>query len=132
MAPQKAQLDEAQAQLDAEAKLAEETKAKEEALEELDRIDGEMIGLQQQVGMLMAQLQEAQMELEELQEQLKDIKSQVKPHEILLVVDAMTGQDAVNVAESFNNDLAVDGLVMTKLDGDSRGGAALSVKAVTG
>ncbi len=61
-----------QAQLDAEAKLAEETKAKEEALEELDRIDGEMIGLQQQVGMLMAQLQEAQMELEELQEQ-KDL-----------------------------------------------------------
>ncbi|MGN1049301.1 MAG: signal recognition particle protein, partial [Selenomonadaceae bacterium] len=69
---------------------------------------------------------------EELMQELKDIKSQVKPHEILLVVDAMTGQDAVNVAESFNNDLAVDGLVMTKLDGDSRGGAALSVKAVTG
>ena len=69
---------------------------------------------------------------EELMQELKDIKSQVKPHEILLVVDAMTGQDAVNVAESFNNDLAVDGLVMTKLDGDSRGGAALSVKAVAG
>lgn len=69
---------------------------------------------------------------EELMQELKDIKGQVKPHEILLVVDAMTGQDAVNVAESFNNDLGLDGLVLTKLDGDSRGGAALSVKAVTG
>jgi len=69
---------------------------------------------------------------EELMQELKDIKGQVKPHEILLVVDAMTGQDAVNVAESFNKDLGLDGLVLTKLDGDSRGGAALSVKAVTG
>ncbi|MCR5175766.1 MAG: signal recognition particle protein [Anaerovibrio sp.] len=69
---------------------------------------------------------------EELMQELKDIKGQVKPHEILLVVDAMTGQDAINVAESFNKDLGLDGLVLTKLDGDSRGGAALSVKAVTG
>ena len=69
---------------------------------------------------------------EALMQELKDIKGQVKPHEILLVVDAMTGQDAVNVAESFNKDLGLDGLVLTKLDGDSRGGAALSVKAVTG
>ncbi|MBR1696938.1 MAG: signal recognition particle protein, partial [Anaerovibrio sp.] len=69
---------------------------------------------------------------EELMQELKDIKGQVKPHEILLVVDAMTGQDAVNVAESFNKDLGLDGLVLTKLEGESRGGAALSVKAVTG
>lgn len=69
---------------------------------------------------------------EELMDELKNIKSTVKPHEILLVVDAMTGQDAVNVAESFNNDLGIDGVVLTKLDGDTRGGAALSVKAVTG
>jgi signal recognition particle subunit SRP54 len=64
--------------------------------------------------------------------ELKDIKKTVKPHEILLVVDAMTGQDAVTVAESFNNDLGIDGLIVTKLDGDARGGAVLSVKAVTG
>lgn len=69
---------------------------------------------------------------EELMQELKDIKSAVKPHEILLVVDAMTGQDAVNVAESFNGDLGLDGIILTKLDGDARGGAALSVKAVTG
>ena len=69
---------------------------------------------------------------EELMGELKDIKKTVKPHEILLVVDAMTGQDAVTVAESFNNDLGIDGLIVTKLDGDARGGAVLSVKAVTG
>ena len=69
---------------------------------------------------------------EQLMQELKDIKSEVHPHEILLVVDAMTGQDAVNVAESFNGDLGLDGVVLTKLDGDARGGAALSVKAVTG
>ena len=69
---------------------------------------------------------------EELMQELKDIKQEVKPHEILLVVDAMTGQDAVNVAESFNKDLELTGLILTKMDGDSRGGAALSVKAVTG
>ena len=69
---------------------------------------------------------------EELMQELKSIKAEVHPHEILLVVDAMTGQDAVNVAESFNGDLGLDGVVLTKLDGDARGGAALSVKAVTG
>lgn len=69
---------------------------------------------------------------EELMNELKSIKQTVKPHEILLVVDAMTGQDAVNVAESFNNDLGLDGIILTKLDGDARGGAALSIKAVTG
>ena len=69
---------------------------------------------------------------ETLMQELKDIKANVKPHEILLVVDAMTGQDAVNVAESFNAELGLDGVVLTKLDGDARGGAALSVKAVTG
>lgn len=69
---------------------------------------------------------------EQLMQELKDIKSEVHPHEILLVVDAMTGQDAVNVAESFNGELGLDGVVLTKLDGDARGGAALSVKAVTG
>lgn len=69
---------------------------------------------------------------EELMGELKRIKSEVKPHEILLVVDSMTGQDAVNVAQAFNDALGVDGLVLTKLDGDTRGGAALSAKAVTG
>lgn len=69
---------------------------------------------------------------EELMEELKCIKKEIRPHEILLVVDAMTGQDAVNVAESFNADLGLDGVVLTKLDGDARGGAALSIKAVTG
>ena len=69
---------------------------------------------------------------EALMQELKDIKAQVTPHEILLVVDSMAGQDAVNVAKSFNEDLALTGVILTKLDGDSRGGAALSVKAVTG
>ena len=69
---------------------------------------------------------------EELMNELKDLKSAVKPHEILLVVDSMTGQEAVNVAESFNNAVGIDGIVLTKLDGDTRGGAALSVKKVTG
>lgn len=69
---------------------------------------------------------------EELMEELQDIKKAVSPNEILLVVDAMTGQDAVNVAESFHEKLSIDGVVLTKLDGDTRGGAALSVLAVTG
>ena len=69
---------------------------------------------------------------EELMQELKNIKKDVKPHEILLVVDSMTGQDAVNVAKSFNENLGIDGVVLTKLDGDTRGGAALSVKKVTG
>jgi len=69
---------------------------------------------------------------EELMQELKNIKSEVKPHEILLVVDSMTGQDAVNVSETFNHQLGIDGVILTKLDGDTRGGAALSVKAVTG
>ena len=69
---------------------------------------------------------------EELMDELRNIKATVNPHEILLVVDAMTGQDAVTVAESFNGELGIDGLIVTKLDGDSRGGAVLSVKAVTG
>ncbi len=69
---------------------------------------------------------------EVLMDELENIKKAVEPHEILLVVDAMTGQDAVNVAESFNQKLGVNGIVLTKLDGDTRGGAALSVKAVTG
>lgn len=68
---------------------------------------------------------------EKLMQELRDIKTEVKPHEILLVVDAMTGQEAVNVAQAFNESLGLDGVVMTKLDGDARGGAALSVKAVT-
>ena len=69
---------------------------------------------------------------EELMQELKNVKQNVKPHEILLVVDSMTGQDAVNVADSFNNALGIDGVILTKLDGDTRGGAALSVKKVTG
>ena len=69
---------------------------------------------------------------EELMEELKRLKSNIKPHEILLVVDSMTGQDAVNVAEKFNTTVGIDGVVLTKLDGDTRGGAALSVKKVTG
>lgn len=68
---------------------------------------------------------------EKLMQELRDIKAEVKPHEILLVVDAMTGQESVNVAQAFNDSLGLDGVVMTKLDGDARGGAALSVKAVT-
>ncbi len=69
---------------------------------------------------------------EPLMNELKNLKSAVKPHEILLVVDSMTGQEAVNVAESFNEAVGIDGIVLTKLDGDTRGGAALSVKKVTG
>ncbi|MBE6039822.1 MAG: signal recognition particle protein [Clostridiales bacterium] len=69
---------------------------------------------------------------EELMDELKNLKSAIKPHEILLVVDALTGQDAVNIADGFNQALGVDGIIMTKMDGDSRGGAALSVKSVTG
>lgn len=69
---------------------------------------------------------------EELMEELQNIKKAVRPTEILLVVDAMTGQDAVNVAESFNEKLGIDGVILTKLDGDTRGGAALSVRSVTG
>lgn len=69
---------------------------------------------------------------EELMEELQNIKRVVNPCEILLVVDSMTGQDAVNVAETFHSKLELTGLILTKLDGDSRGGAALSIKAVTG
>ena len=69
---------------------------------------------------------------EELMNELKNLKANIKPHEILLVVDSMTGQDAVNVSEKFNEALGIDGIVLTKLDGDTRGGAALSVKKVTG
>ena len=69
---------------------------------------------------------------QELMEELVRVKKTVKPHEILLVVDALTGQDAVNAAEGFNEALGIDGIIMTKMDGDSRGGAALSVKKVTG
>lgn len=69
---------------------------------------------------------------EQLMEELKNVKTAVKPHEILLVVDSMTGQDAVTVSETFNELLGIDGVVLTKLDGDTRGGAALSVKKVTG
>ena len=69
---------------------------------------------------------------EALMQELKDLKSGVKPHEILLVVDSMTGQDAVNIADTFNKELGIDGIVLTKLDGDTRGGAALSVKKITG
>ena len=69
---------------------------------------------------------------EELMKELADIKKRVRPHNVLLVVDAMTGQDAVNVAEQFAETAQFDGVVMTKLDGDARGGAALSIKAVTG
>ena len=69
---------------------------------------------------------------ENLMTELKNIKAEVEPSEILLVVDAMTGQDAVNAAQTFNEWLNIDGVMLTKLDGDARGGAALSVKAVTG
>lgn len=69
---------------------------------------------------------------EALMEELQNIRSMVHPNEILLVIDAMTGQDAVNVAKSFNESLGIDGVILTKLDGDTRGGAALSVRAVTG
>ena len=69
---------------------------------------------------------------EELMNELKNVKQSVKPHEILLVVDSMIGQEAVNIASKFNEDLGIDGIVLTKLDGDTRGGAALSVKKITG
>ena len=69
---------------------------------------------------------------EQLMEELQKIKAEVKPNEIFLVVDSMTGQDAVNVAETFNQKLDITGVIITKLDGDTRGGAALSIKAVTG
>ena len=69
---------------------------------------------------------------EALMQELRDVRDTVRPQEILLVVDAMTGQDAVNVADTFNKNLGVDGVILTKLDGDTRGGAAISVKAVTG
>ncbi len=69
---------------------------------------------------------------EELMKELKDIKSKVKPHEVLLTVDSMTGQDAVNVAKSFSELVGIDGVILTKLDGDTRGGAALTVKTITG
>ena len=69
---------------------------------------------------------------EEMMEELQEIKKAVEVHQTILVVDAMTGQDAVNVAESFNEKIGIDGVIVTKLDGDTRGGAALSIKAVTG
>lgn len=69
---------------------------------------------------------------ETLMDELKQIKELTQPNEILLVVDAMTGQDAVNVADSFNQQLGITGVVITKLDGDTRGGAALSIRSVTG
>ena len=69
---------------------------------------------------------------EDMMSELKDIKEAVDVHQTLLVVDAMTGQDAVNVASTFNEQIGIDGVVLTKLDGDTRGGAALSIKAVTG
>jgi signal recognition particle subunit SRP54 len=68
----------------------------------------------------------------EMMDELKEIREKIKPHQIYLVVDAMTGQDAVKSAEGFNKELGLDGVIMTKLDGDARGGAALSVKATTG
>ncbi len=68
----------------------------------------------------------------ELMEELRRVKAAVKPQEVLFVVDAMTGQDAVNVAQTFDQDLGIDGVILTKLDGDTRGGAALSIKAVVG
>ena len=69
---------------------------------------------------------------DQLMAELEDVKAEVNPSEILLVIDSMTGQDAVNVAETFNSRLEITGVILTKLDGDTRGGAALSVKAVTG
>lgn len=69
---------------------------------------------------------------EDMMEELAKIKEQVEVHQTILVVDSMTGQDAVNVASSFNEKLHVDGVILTKLDGDTRGGAALSIRAVTG
>ena len=69
---------------------------------------------------------------EDMMAELQQIKEAVEVHQTILVVDAMTGQDAVNVAESFHNKIGIDGVIVTKLDGDTRGGAALSVRAVTG
>ena len=69
---------------------------------------------------------------EVLMKELRDLKTNLKPHEIMLVVDSMTGQEAVNIATKFNEDLGIDGVILTKLDGDTRGGAAISVKKVTG
>lgn len=69
---------------------------------------------------------------EELMNQLKEMKIKLNPHETLLVADAMTGQDAVNIAESFNSHIGIDGVILTKMEGDARGGALLSIKAVTG
>lgn len=69
---------------------------------------------------------------EELMEELSNIKKVTNPTEVLLVVDAMTGQDSVNIAKGFNEEIGIDGVILTKLDGDTRGGAAISVKAVTG
>ena len=69
---------------------------------------------------------------EEMMEELQEIENTVEVHQSILVVDAMTGQDAVNVAENFNEKIGIDGVIVTKLDGDTRGGAALSIKAVTG
>lgn len=69
---------------------------------------------------------------EQLMDEMREIKREIKPTEILLVADSMTGQDAVTVAEDFNDNLDIDGVILTKLDGDARGGAALSIKAVTG
>ena len=65
-------------------------------------------------------------------EELQEIKEHVEVHQTILVVDAMTGQDAVNVANDFNQKIGIDGVIVTKLDGDTRGGAALSIRAVTG
>ena len=67
----------------------------------------------------------------DMMDELVEMKNSINPHEILLVVDSMTGQDAVNIAENFNDQLGIDGVILTKLDGDTRGGAALSIRAVT-
>ncbi|MCX7724656.1 MAG: signal recognition particle protein [Thermodesulfovibrio sp.] len=69
---------------------------------------------------------------EELMKELQEVKNVLNPHEVLLVADAMTGQDAVNIAKSFNEKIGIDGIILTKMDGDARGGAALSIKEVTG
>lgn len=69
---------------------------------------------------------------EQLMQELKNLKQSIKPHEILLTIDAMTGQEAVNVAKTFDDELGIDGIILSKLDGDTRGGAALSVKKITG
>ena len=81
---------------------------------------------------IKSKVNEIDMRAEKLMAELKAVKGAVHPHEILLVVDSMTGQDAVTVANGFNDALGIDGLVLTKLDGDTRGGAALSARAVTG